>query len=591
MKSLEFLNEITKLKTQTKEKTKYDDTIFQSKKDSLPGVKQKSTLRDKPDVNLHITDKETTKAKTASVAMDEKSLEYFLNMNFDDLDIDDIENGDIDITVPTPENLPAVISTSLRAAGMVTPEFHMVKHLPGYMSAGIRAIGRQVFSPFTKTPIEQISVIANLNNSGPNDASELRAVAGFLHKHGTRNSQVEMEFQEVIPGYKADVVFYSYANYAFLVVRDHAGHYIYSWPATDMKTKIEDKSMDVISESLDMLLEAATNIINGGSTTIPIVNAKGEVVDELQSFQKIMQTMLKIVKQYARNPEVAKWFEGNFVNWFKKGAEGYDNFEPLMPTAKFYEFFFPSLEDIVEIYVAEEGIDRDEFINSLPEYARKDIKSFQVFAGGRIHRFNRMKKMIELLSDYLNAVVDNSTNRNEVILPDVYFVKDISKLLPTIAWDKSVQWHLYTERMAEKISLEKAKSMLDSLRNGIDYKILDDDYETGYMVQLLTAKAAETEGVVMKHCVGSYGKAVANGSEIIYSFRNKEGLPQCTIQLSQNKRNALQVKGPHNSTVRHDYHRDITKFLIKNNIEPGHDARFIEYSKYEKELRPKKDVA
>jgi hypothetical protein len=139
-----------------------------------------------------------------------------------------------------------VINAALKAGGSITPEWHMVKNLPGYMSAGIRAIGRQVFSPFTKTKIEDIQVIANLNDSGPNSAGEINAVAKFLLDFGTKSTDASMEFQDRIPGYKADMKVYTFANYTFLLVKDHAGNYIYSWPSTDNKSTLSDKSLNFL---------------------------------------------------------------------------------------------------------------------------------------------------------------------------------------------------------------------------------------------------------------------------------------------------------------------------------------------------------
>lgn len=146
-----------------------------------------------------------------------------------------------------PETLPAVISKAMAKSGTdlanIEPEWHMVKHLPGYLAAPIRAIGRKVFAPFTKTPIEDIQVLANLGG-GPNSEAELNAVTRFISSRGRRDDAMEIEFQRVIPSYGADVVIYNCEGYTFFLVRDFAGQYIYSWPEKDSKDVFGTSAVD-----------------------------------------------------------------------------------------------------------------------------------------------------------------------------------------------------------------------------------------------------------------------------------------------------------------------------------------------------------
>lgn len=142
---------------------------------------------------------------------------------------------------PTSKNLPAIISKALATMGRslkgISPddvEWHMVKHLPGYLSKPIRAMGRQVFSPFTKTPIEDIQVIASLGGA-PNTDAEIDAVSKYVSKNGHRDHALEVLFTEVIPGYNAHVIIYDCLGYTFCFVKDFAGNYIYSWPSSDTR--------------------------------------------------------------------------------------------------------------------------------------------------------------------------------------------------------------------------------------------------------------------------------------------------------------------------------------------------------------------
>jgi hypothetical protein len=138
----------------------------------------------------------------------------------------------------TTTNLPAVINTALaRTSKDVTnidPEWHMVKHLPGYMSKQIRTLGRKVFEPFTSTPIEQIQVLANLGG-GPNTDAEINVVSKHITSHGTKDTTAELEFHKVLPGYSAKIAIYNCDGATFFLVKDFAGGYIYSWPQSDSK--------------------------------------------------------------------------------------------------------------------------------------------------------------------------------------------------------------------------------------------------------------------------------------------------------------------------------------------------------------------
>jgi len=143
-----------------------------------------------------------------------------------------VEYEDV-IPKPTkPETLPAVINKAMSTDTDIDVDWHMVKHLPGYLAEPIRALGRQVFKPFTDTPIEKIQVLAHMPTArGPNDEMELRFVASWLKRNGTRDTHAEMNFEKTIPDYDAEVVVYSVLGYAFMVVKDFMGHYIYGWPS------------------------------------------------------------------------------------------------------------------------------------------------------------------------------------------------------------------------------------------------------------------------------------------------------------------------------------------------------------------------
>lgn len=133
----------------------------------------------------------------------------------------------------TVTSIPAVVAREISNATHIEPDWHQVKHLPGYLKNPIRALGRKVFSVFTSTAIEDVQVLANLNGQGPNSKEELNAVAGYLMRNGQDDPNAVMDFEKSIPGYKADMKIIRDQGVTHLVVQDFAGHYIYSWPSAD----------------------------------------------------------------------------------------------------------------------------------------------------------------------------------------------------------------------------------------------------------------------------------------------------------------------------------------------------------------------
>ena len=141
-------------------------------------------------------------------------------------DDNDADTAGPDEARPDIENLPAVISRAItRTGGTVEPEWHMVRHLPGYLQAPIRKLGRMVFGQFTDTPIEDIQVLATLVNP----EHDVRGVMSWIRQNGIRDDEANIDFSQIMPGYKADVQLWNTRGYAFLLVHDMAGYYIYGF--------------------------------------------------------------------------------------------------------------------------------------------------------------------------------------------------------------------------------------------------------------------------------------------------------------------------------------------------------------------------
>lgn len=259
-------------KVKTKEKTSSFDTLkdlFKTKVDQ-PLVKkekekedEKTAQKDTEKLKSKVASAEKTRSKVANIKATPELVDKLASMDLSEPDVISDEEARKRAGVPTehglrppkctPQYLPAIVNKHLVAAGMVEPEWHMVKHLPGYLVSGIRAIGRKVFAPFTKTPIENIQVIANLNDSGPNEAKEINAVAAFLRDHGKRDTEAELFFHEKIPEYGAQLKIYRALGYTFMLVKDFAGNYIYAWPESDERQISHDVKSQQIKHKYPQL--------------------------------------------------------------------------------------------------------------------------------------------------------------------------------------------------------------------------------------------------------------------------------------------------------------------------------------------------
>lgn len=241
---------------------KFDQTMDAS--NQLPAAVPRQQTHQRQQTQLRQAGAERTQQRMTGVQLPTGAEEklagiYDLNLN------DEIPDEEIEQRVAAPTNVKqprfprqmgtdvkvpstalATISTAIAKAGEVQPEWHQVRHLPGYMQQPIRAMGRQVFGAFTSTPIENIQVLADLGSSGnPNSAREINAVAGWLRTHGERDTDGEIFFQRTIPDYTPEFFIYKAQETTFMLVKDFAGQYIYSWPSTDEKSSERPKQQVV----------------------------------------------------------------------------------------------------------------------------------------------------------------------------------------------------------------------------------------------------------------------------------------------------------------------------------------------------------
>jgi hypothetical protein len=172
------------------------------------------------------------------------------------------EYGEPEVPVE-PNTLPDILHREVTVPGGEI-EWHQVRNLPGYMKNAVRVIGRQHFGQLTRTPIEDITVIAHLNQPGMQQMighrggpggfnpqgpgagadnftsmAEMQQVGRWLENNAQRLGDPGVEHPN-IPGYRAEIREYSAMGVRFHVVRDFMdnnlmGYYIYAWPEADSR--------------------------------------------------------------------------------------------------------------------------------------------------------------------------------------------------------------------------------------------------------------------------------------------------------------------------------------------------------------------
>ena len=120
----------------------------------------------------------------------------------------------------------------------IQPRWIRLNHLPGFMWSVIRAMGESVFSPLTRTRLDRIEVIADLDGNGPHTRQEIDATAHWLRSASDPSNIVEYSAAEVAQlfgggFYKAHAVQFEAAEFSYLLVKDAMGSYIYRWPGID----------------------------------------------------------------------------------------------------------------------------------------------------------------------------------------------------------------------------------------------------------------------------------------------------------------------------------------------------------------------
>lgn len=178
---------------------------------------------------------------------------------------------------------------------------------------------------------------------------------------------------------------------------------------------------------------------------------------------------------------------------------------------------------------------------------------------------------VEEIVNYIDTVIaaaatkDTSIQQGEIEhILDFLTSKDaptrLRKMAYTDALRLSKQW---VERMKKKAG--------GVVETEADTKILKNYRSSGMKwVKLVGEAAFKREGALMSHCVANYfGKENTH----IYSLRDSEGTPHCTIEVQGDKLESVnQIKGKGNGPIHPKYIKHVLDILLKKFKLPIRDS-------------------
>ena len=226
--------------TKVKDKVDLDwDTMFDEPVNHAVTARAPDAKSDAPvgDIKLKRASAADTARATANITPTDAMRDTLAKLDRSQFDAHD--DDQIDEPTPPDTSVPAMISKAIAQTGSVSPEWHTVSNLPGNADRVIRQLGKQLFGAFTRTPTDDITVIANLGGRGPNTTQEVNSVAAWIVKHGRKVDSAKIDFSQIMPGYTAQTEHYSAGGVRFELVKDEYGQYIYAWPESDSLDNVE----------------------------------------------------------------------------------------------------------------------------------------------------------------------------------------------------------------------------------------------------------------------------------------------------------------------------------------------------------------
>lgn len=176
----------------------------------------------------------------------------------------------------------------------------------------------------------------------------------------------------------------------------------------------------------------------------------------------------------------------------------------------------------------------------------------------RLNDYLKQAKEKEV-KDWINKNLINYLKKND---ENVQEIEHIIDYLNSEDRPKRIRYMSYEEALnnTSKWTKKLIKKGGNIIETDKDTKVIHDFKNGMKLVQLIGANAFKREGHIMRHCVGSY----VNRNDVrIYSLRDKNSNPHCTIEVQKQNDTISQIKGKGNGSIHPKYIKYILKSLKK----------------------------
>lgn len=196
--------------------------------------------------------------------------------------------------------------------------------------------------------------------------------------------------------------------------------------------------------------------------------------------------------------------------------------------------------------------------------------------------------------DYLNQAEGNVSVKNwieanlenhlkkEKLEENVTEIEHIIDYLKSDKAPKNIHKMSYEEAKnnSEKWAKALIKNAGDIVETEEDSKVIKKFRSGVKLVQLVGRAAYEREGKIMRHCVASY---YGKNDVSIYSLRDENNRPHCTIEVVKSNNEINQIKGKGNGKIHPRYIKYVLKVLPAIGMQiRENDMQYLGYEKLDK---------
>lgn len=172
--------------------------------------------------------------------------------------------------------------------------------------------------------------------------------------------------------------------------------------------------------------------------------------------------------------------------------------------------------------------------------------------------------------DFISRIVSSSQKKGKIIdqgklehIIDAFLATGRTKLRK-MSYKDAV-------RLSEEWTASLNKKAANIIETEEDVKVLK-RFKSGMQWVRLVGKAAfEREGKLMSHCVGSYYEKSKEDKFAIYSLRDVNNMPHCTLEVA-GKDSINQIKGKGNGSIHPKYIKYVIDILTKHFKLPVRDS-------------------